>query len=177
MLLLGHSMGGKTVMQYLINYGAARIDKALVADIGVKKYPLHHEQILEALRTTDFDVLTSRKEVDEHLSKHISIAGVRQFLLKNLYWKTKEVLAWRFNVEVLDRDIGHVVDEVKEGQVELPMLFVRGSLSNYILDDDLEEILAYFPQAKVTTIADAGHWLHAEKPHEFFEHVNNFFNE
>ena len=32
----------------------------------------------------------------------------------------------------------------------------------------------YFPKAVFNTIAKVGHWLHAEKPQEFFELTRNF---
>lgn len=55
-----------------------------------------------------------------------------------------------------------------------PTLFIRGEKSNYILDEDLNLIHDIFPQSKLETIADAPHWVHAEKPKEFFECVIRF---
>lgn len=173
-ILLGHSMGGKTVMQYVMDYGTELIDKMIVADIGPKQYPLHHDLILEALTTTNFTVMNSRKLVDEHLSKFIDQIGVRQFLLKNLYWVEKGKLAWRFNVDVLNRDIANIVAAIAGDTVELPTLFIRGELSNYITDADIEDIAEQFPLAKIDTIAGVGHWLHAEAPQEFIQKVNDF---
>jgi esterase len=173
-ILLGHSMGGKTVMQYVMDHGTDRVDKMIVADIGPKQYPLHHDLILEALTTTDFSVHNSRKLVDEHISQFIDQVGVRQFLLKNLYWVEKGKLAWRFNVDVLNRDIANIVEAVPTDTVDIPTLFIRGALSNYITDEDIETISEQFPLAKVNTIDGVGHWLHAEAPSEFIEKVNDF---
>ena len=43
--LLGHSMGGKTVMQFAVNY-PERVRKLIVADISPRYYPPHHQDIL-----------------------------------------------------------------------------------------------------------------------------------
>ena len=34
--------------------------------------------------------------------------------------------------------------------------------------------LEYFPNATIETISNAGHWLHAENPDEFYQKVMNF---
>ena len=45
---------------------------------------------------------------------------------------------------------------------------------NYIGDDDEDLIFKHFSDAEIETIADVGHWLHAEKPQEFFEMTVRF---
>jgi len=86
--LLGHSMGGKTAMTFAVNY-PEMIEKLMVADIGPKYYPLHHQDILDGLNALDFDVIKSRGEADRELNNYVRDIGVRMFLLKNLYWKEK----------------------------------------------------------------------------------------
>jgi pimeloyl-ACP methyl ester carboxylesterase len=46
--LIGHSMGGKTAMQFACNFPDL-VEKLLVADIAPKYYPPHHESIVKAL--------------------------------------------------------------------------------------------------------------------------------
>ena len=50
-----------------------------------------------------------------------------------------------------------------------PTLFIRGSNSNYILNADWDILLNKFPQAELITVANAGHWLHAEQPQAFYD--------
>ena len=57
---------------------------------------------------------------------------------------------------------------------DVPSLFIRGENSNYILDDDINLIQEIFSNSILETIDGAGHWLHAEKPKEFFESVMKF---
>ena len=83
-ILLGHSMGGKTAMQFAVQY-PSKVSKLLVADIGPKAYPQHHQDILKGLSMLDFSEIKSRGEADKALSAYVKEKGVRQFLLKNLY--------------------------------------------------------------------------------------------
>ena len=83
--LLGHSLGGKVVMQYAIT-NPEKVEKLIVADMAPKAYPPHHQGIFKALNSVDLTQVTSRQEVEEELKKYIPEIGVIQFLLKNLYW-------------------------------------------------------------------------------------------
>lgn len=174
--ILGHSMGGKTAMQFACTY-PERVRSLIVADISPKFYPPHHDEIingLNALSTTD---LTSRTAADKALSKHVKDWGVRQFLLKNLYWKEKEQLAFRFNLPVLSErmhEIGEPIGTMEK--YEGRALFLRGSKSEYVQDQDLQEIQRHFPSARLETIPEAGHWLHAENPTDFFNSTFKFLN-
>ena len=99
-ILLGHSMGGKTTMQFACEYPELT-QKLLVADIGPKYYPPHHQPIIDGLTSLVPSDLTSRSIADAALKKHITNPGIRQFLLKNLYWIEKGKLAFRFNLDIL----------------------------------------------------------------------------
>jgi pimeloyl-ACP methyl ester carboxylesterase len=56
-----------------------------------------------------------------------------------------------------------------------PTLFIRGAKSNYIVDEDFENIKKHFPDSKIETIPNAGHWLHAENPKLFYQLALSFF--
>lgn len=180
-ILLGHSMGGKTAMQFAIDHPDC-LDKLIVADMAPKYYPMHHQGVLTALQAVDFNVVKTRREVEEVLSKYISDFGTKQFLLKNIFWIDDTEMAWRFNLKVIieqienvGQNVEHIGDALPRDIVcEVNSLFIRGELSNYVLDEDFDQIMELFPNGKVETIIGAGHWLHAEKPKEFFEAVLRF---
>jgi pimeloyl-ACP methyl ester carboxylesterase len=182
-ILLGHSMGGKTAMQLAIDH-PEHIDKLIVADIAPKYYPMHQHGVLQALQEVDFNVVKTRKEVEAVLSKYIAVFGTKQFLLKNIFWVDDTEMAWRFNLNVIIQQIENVGQEVDhigdatpiDKVCEVSTLFIKGENSDYILDQDLELINEIFPKSIIETIPDAGHWLHAEKPKEFFECVMKFVN-
>ncbi len=180
-VLLGHSMGGKTAMQFAFDHPEF-LDKLIVADMAPKYYPMHHQGVLEALQAVDFNIVKTRKEVEEVLSRYISDFGTKQFLLKNIFWIDDTEMAWRFNLKVIiqqienvGKNVEHIGDAMPLDIVcEVPALFLRGEHSNYVMEEDLGQISELFPNSKVETIAGAGHWLHAEKPKEFFEAVIKF---
>jgi pimeloyl-ACP methyl ester carboxylesterase len=171
---LGHSMGGKVAMLLATTYPEL-VSKLIVADIGPKYYAPHHQTILEGLNAIDFAKKPSRSEVEEELSKYIRDFGTRQFLLKSLYWKTPEQLAFRFNLAVFNQKIETIGTALPfENTFSKPTLFLRGDKSDYITDADYETILHHFPSSRVETIKNAGHWLHAENPIDFFELAHDF---
>jgi pimeloyl-ACP methyl ester carboxylesterase len=146
-----------------------------VADIGPKYYAPHHQTILAALNAVDFLKKPSRAEVEEIVSGYIKDFGTRQFLLKNLYWETSEQLAFRFNLKVFNEKIETVGTALPfENTFSKDTLFLRGDKSDYILDSDFETIYHHFPSANIKTIKNAGHWLHAENPKDFFSLVLDF---
>jgi esterase len=172
-IIIGHSMGGKTAMQFAMNY-PTQLTKLIVADIAPKSYPVHHNVIIDGMLALNLDKITTRKEADKELSKHLNDFSTRQFLLKNLYWVEKEKLAWRFNLPIINRDIAIIGQGLENIQTfEKPTLFIRGEKSNYITSNDYEAIKTIFPNTQIKTI-DSGHWVHAEKPTEFLEILFGF---
>ena len=173
-ILLGHSMGGKTAMLFASQYPKL-VSKLLVADISPRFYPVHHDAILNGLSALDFDLIKSRGEAEDVLSRYVSDFGTRQFLLKNLYWIEKGRLALRMNLEVLKNEVGEIGEPLpNHARFDKETLFLRGDRSEYIGVEDETIILNHFPKAIIVTISKSGHWLHAENPTEFFDAVIQF---
>ena len=172
-ILVGHSMGGKVAMTFAQNHEVL-VDKLVVVDIGIKQYPMHHEHILAGIHAVDLPNISARRQAETQISIHINSEGVKQFLLKNLYWKDKGILAWRMNVNVLEREMKTILSAIDEVVVTVPTLFIRGAMSNYILDDDIDSIEERFIDAEIVTIDNAGHWVHAEAAHDFLENLLSF---
>jgi esterase len=172
--LLGHSMGGKTAMLFAALFPKL-VSKLIVADISPRFYPEHHQTILEGLQAIDFDVVKSRGEADKVLGSYITDFGTRQFLLKNLYWKEKGQLAFRMNLDVLVKNISEIGRALPDDAVfTKETLFISGDKSDYIQKQDESMIINHFPKAKIIGIKNAGHWLHAENPKDFFQEVASF---
>ena len=64
--LLGHSMGGKTAM-YFAQENAFLIDRVVVADMGIKQYKPHHEEIFKGLFAVDVENCPGRKKLKNDL--------------------------------------------------------------------------------------------------------------
>ena len=175
--MIGHSMGGKTAMLFACLHPEL-IQKIIIADIGPKYYPPHHQDILNGLAAVDFSKKPDRSAVDETLKQYIKIPSIRQFLTRSLYWKTPEQLAFRFNIDVFMKSYDEVGKALATDMVcQKPTLFIRGGVSNYILDEDVVQIKHHFPKAALETMPGIGHWLHAENPTLFLELVSDFLND
>ncbi len=172
-ILVGHSMGGKAVMTYATQH-AEFLEKLVVVDIAPKVYPMHHQQILEGLNAIDLSIVKTRREADAILAKHVDDIGVRQFLLKNLYWIEKGQLGWRINIPTLTKQMSEILAATPAIRVETPTLFIRGEKSNYITEDDFQNIYNQFVNSEIETIYNVGHWVHAENPLEFYNLLMDF---
>ena len=151
------------------------IEKLIVVDMGVKHYPRHHDAVFQALRSVPLDQIESRGEAEEIFAKSSVDKATQLFLLKNLYWKEPGKLDWRFNLNALEKHIEEILAEVPlQKAVQVPTLLIKGELSNYILNEDLPQLEAYFPKVKLTEVKNSGHWPHAESPDFFFQEVLNF---
>ncbi|MEZ0005262.1 esterase [Flavobacterium sp. 28YEA47A] len=166
--ILGHSMGGKVAMFFATTY-PEKVDKLIVADIGPKYYRPHHQDILAGLNAVDLSHKPDRSQVEEILKEYVSDFGTRQFLMKSLYWIEPGQLAFRFNLPVFNEQIDNIGEALPDNALfEKPTLFLRGGNSNYIKDEDFETIRRHFPNSEIKTIPNAGHWLHAENPKDFY---------
>jgi len=175
-VLLGHSMGGKVAMKFAVTY-PEYVNKLIVADIGPKFYKPHHEYILAALNSVNFEIHTTRKQVEEVLKIDIKEPGVIQFLLKNVFWESKGKLAYRFNLQSLTENNSEVGAALPSfTNFDKSTLFLKGENSDYIQKEDESLISAHFTDYKVVTVKNAGHWLHAENPTQFYNEVVSFLS-
>lgn len=172
-LMIGHSMGGKTAMRFALDHPEL-VSRLVVVDIGPKAYPAHHDRIFDALLSVGLAALSSRKEVDEALSRSIPSVTTRQFLLKNLKRNEDESFSWKMNLDILHRHYDEINKPVASDRpFEKPALFVRSATAGYILDADLPDIRKLFPACLIVDV-NVGHWIHAEAPDLFFSEVMDF---
>jgi esterase len=172
-ILLGHSMGAKVAMTFAQQHPML-LDKLILVDMGIKEYPMHHQHILAGIHGLNLATYKTRGEAELDLEKYIDNQSVRQFLLKNLYWKSKGELAWRMNVPILEKNMGEILSAIPKQVILTTTIFIRGELSNYILDEDIPDIENVFPDSEFETILGAGHWVHAEAQEEFVQLVLGF---
>lgn len=175
--IIGHSMGGKVAMQFALEH-ADMVEKLVIVDIAPVKYTGNHELIFKALFSLDLVNLESRQVADELLQKYIPEFAVRQFLLKNLSInKDSNEYEWKMNLPVIhdayQQILGHTMPD---SDFRGDTLFIKGAKSDYIQTEQFPSFQSYFPQAKLSTIKDAGHWVHAEQPKAFLETLRNFLS-
>lgn len=173
-IILGHSMGGKTAMEFAITF-PTQVKALIVVDIAPVSYQVHHWDIIEALESIDLSKVESRKDADKILQKKIASFGVRQFLLKNLDRIGQSAYQWKFNLKVLKHEIEPISNwPISEGEFKKPSLFIKGENSEYILSQYGANISAKFPNYELINIENAGHWVHAEATEPFKDSVDEF---
>ena len=186
-VVMGHSMGGKAAMFFAVLHPKL-IEKLIVVDISPCSYKaenhpeetLQHTTIIRALQSIDLSGLTSRTDADHHLAKTIKSIAIRQFLLKNLKGNSHNRFHWSLNLTALEKNLPEIFQGIdtlnfsSELPLDFPAFFIRGELSGYIGEKDLDCIDRYFKNSTVTTIPVTGHWVHAEQPGLFLDAVKNF---
>lgn len=166
--VIGHSMGGKVAMQFAIDH-PEKILKLIVVDIAPRSYERGHELIFEALFAIDLSTITKREEADQLLTQKISDFSVRQFLLKNLDRNSDGSFSWKMNLQGLLKNYHNIKTPIQSASpIDVPTVVIRGGKSAYVKDKDLDSFKEIFPKTNLITIANAGHWVHAEAPDEFY---------
>lgn len=172
--LVGHSMGGKAAMQLALSHPDL-VERLVVVDIAPGRAEDNHSSIFDALLDMDLSKMKSRQEAETYLSERIADVGTRQFLLKNITRESDGSYTWKMNLPVLRRHFNDILAPVESADpFDKPVLFIRGSRSNYIKDADFPLIKTLFPQAEIVTVEDAGHWVHADKPAELLLLLKQF---
>jgi len=174
-LLVGHSMGGKVAM-WLALEQPELVSGLVVVDIAPVDYPNRFESIFAALSGIDIGILESRGQAERMLAPIIQEPGLRQFLLQNLE-RRDGVWRWRNNLKLLKREISTITGfpALSENrQYAGPVLFIHGSVSDYVKPAYHSLIRAAFPHFRLRTISGAGHWVYAEQPVAFYQALNGF---
>jgi pimeloyl-ACP methyl ester carboxylesterase len=184
--LIGHSMGGKTIMFFAADY-PERIISLVVVDMSPLSYkrlddhsPNSVEQlnIVTALMNVDLSKANTRGDIENMLIDSIKSKRIRQFLMKNIQRKSQNEFEWKININALYDSMPDILDGLDpekfkngKGIKGFPVLFVKGESSNYLSEMDFPLIKTIFPDAEIVTIPGAGHWVHAEQPEEFLEKI------
>lgn len=171
--LLGHSMGGKTVMQTALDYPDL-VEKLVIVDMGPEANPAGHQTIFEAMLSLPLKTTETRQAADEHLAQFISERGTRQFLMKNLSRNPAGGFRWKMNLTALHEKYEFILAEMPAEVYDGPTLFLKGEQSDYLPVTAGAGILDRFPKAAIQTISEAGHWVHADQPAILFQSVLDF---
>lgn len=178
-VLIGHSMGGKTVMSFAEAW-PERVQALISVDIAPRSYrnlalvsrsAANHANMIDAMMKIDLSRISSREEADRALSQSIGSERIRSFLLKNLRRHKGGAFQWRFNLEAISNNMEAIFEGMdreaiaaRGGITGFPVLFISGGNSDYIRVADHSLIKDIFPTAEVVSVAGAGHWVHSEQP-------------
>lgn len=172
-ILIGHSMGGKIAMTFA-NLHPETINKLIIVDVAPKIYNHSNKELIEAMCSLDLLSVKSRDDADKFLSEKITDKTIRLFLLKNLYRKDDMSFGWRINLDSIYKNIKTIEGNENNSVYNNPTLFLQGSESKYITENDYPLIKKLFPNSLIIKIEKAGHWIHADKPENVFTAIKDF---
>ena len=175
--LLGHSMGGKLAMVIAL-LEPKYVNKVIIADIAPIDYDNNENQIINALLNVNLSLIRNRNEADEVLSKYIDKKFLRSFLLQNLELLDGKY-TWSINLMAIKNslyDLKRFPTIKKINKFDKEVLCVYGGNSEYVKKEHFNIFKKFFSNIFFHEIKDADHFLHIEKPLEFYEASNKFLN-
>ncbi|MDA7426379.1 alpha/beta fold hydrolase [Thalassococcus lentus] len=171
--VVGHSMGGKAAMVMALKRPEL-IQRLIVADIAPVAYSHDQSQFIAAMKSVDLSQVERRSDATDQLAQSVDDKTLQSFFTQSLDIKNKR---WRLNLDALAEQMPNILGfpEVS-GHFDGPTLFLSGAESDYVKRDYRPKIRELFPKARFARMANAGHWLHAERPRAFEESVRAFLD-
>ena len=164
-VVIGHSMGGKTAMLLALQHQEL-VGTLIVVDVAPIPYQHSFIQYVQAMQGLNLSGLSRRDDADGALSTGVPEPDVRMFLLQNLVYKNKQ-FGWRINLPALSANMAEITGFPKEVMNRVyfgKTLVISGGQSIYVQPEHHRMIYALFPNAGITVIPNAGHWVHADQP-------------
>lgn len=184
-VLLGHSMGGKVVMNVALKHSHL-ISSLVVVDVSPSKAnrrgSFEFQQLINIMKEIDLskananNITALRRNALNCIKPKIPDESLRGFLLSNLREKSdKSGYEFSFNVDAIESNLNEMYSSQNiDGKYEGSALFIAGSNSDYITKEDVPTINKLFPNNQLQCLKGAGHWLHYEKPNEFLDILKQF---
>lgn len=173
--VVGHSLGGKVAMALALRHGEL-VSRLVVADIAPVRYPPALRGYVAAMRALALTQGLTRREADAALEGAVPEANIRAFLVQSLDFE-HDPPRWKLGLPEIHAAMPEIEDFTLTGRYEGPTLVIAGGRSDYIRPEHHALFRALFPATRLTSIAGAGHWLHAEKPNDFLALLEPFLGE
>ena len=163
--IIGHSMGGKVLMQYLVQHPDFGINKPIVIDILPIDYSPNPDikKMIDLGKNTDISQFSSREEIGNYLEENGIHSRFKKLILKNISLKDGK-FSWKINIAAMHQTFDSVFSGISRDIIyPKEIYFIKGAESDLISQDGYDKTLKKFPKAQLLTIENAGHWLHIEK--------------
>jgi len=174
--LAGHSMGGKTAMNFALTW-PEKLNGLLIADISPMKresrnsdVSARHLEILNTILSMDLSGFRSRPEIESFLVSRIRSEETRGLIMKNIKREPDNSFALKINAPSLLKNFDRILEKIDFNETinseitGFPVYFLKGEYSDYLPEKDFGNILKIFPAAEFIIIPGAGHWIHTDNP-------------
>jgi peroxiredoxin len=188
-VLVGASLGGFTSILLAGELSPGIASAVVLVDIVPSMNPsgaarIHNfmsERMVEGFASLD-EVADMIAEYNPHRPRPSDLNGLRTNLRRRgerwyWHWDPQFIDGTAANppIEVTDPDRMHAAVEAILGD-EVPMLLVRGQVSDLVSEDRAEEFLARFPAVEFVDVAGAGHMVAGDRNDLFAEAAVDFLN-
>lgn len=181
--LVGHSMGGKAVMNLALRYPHL-VERLIVVDMS----PVHYHGIrqfnhlVDAMTALDIGDLPDRRTAEERLEAQVPERSIRQFLLQNLHRENHADgprWYWQPNLDLIAANLDSLAGwEGPDGPpYDGPVFWIGGSQADYIIPEYADEMRRLFPRTRQLMVKTAGHWVHSEAPEIFIPALRRFLDQ
>ena len=173
--VLGHSMGGKVAMTLALTDAA----KVGPADRRGHRAGLVRRSLLVVhgghARGRRAERDESRRDQAGAAADDSPRTAPSGFLMTNLVAQGDRY-DWRINLAAIGMamsGIGAFPEQLANLRYDGPVTVIDGERSDYVSTEDRPRFEALFPRVRFVTVADAGHWLHADRPEAFVDAVRD----
>lgn len=175
-VIIGHSMGGKVAMQYVLNH-KNNIKALIIADIAPSKYEPRHTHIntMQAMLSVNPEEYSKYSDIEAKLAQSIESKQILNFILKNLKKNSNGKLMWKLNIKAISENYYKLGAAIFSDNVFIgKSLFIKAEKSEYLKAEQYSYIFKIFPNAEIKIMPGVSHWLHAENPDLFVDIINTF---
>ena len=180
--IIGHSLGGKVAMEYTSKH-PQKVEKLIVVDIAPRNYSKtkleehqNHHELNKIIKKIDLNPYKSRSEALNELLKLQNGERLKNLMMKNLSTDNNGNLFWKININAIADNLSDLLNnfEADLSNIQIPILFMRGQMSNYLTLEDFKVIKNTIPNANFLEIPNASHWLQVDNPIFFIEDAKKF---
>jgi pimeloyl-ACP methyl ester carboxylesterase len=181
-VLIGASMGGLTGILAAHEAGPELVEKLVLVDV-VPRFEKDGSARIRDFMASGVDGFETLEEAADavaaylpHRTKPRSPEGLKKNLrLRDGRWY------WHWDPAFLTKphdDPFARMDKLEQAAInlEIPILLIRGKLSDVVSDEGVKDFLAKVPNAEFTELADAGHTAAGDDNDAFTEVVVQFVN-
>jgi pimeloyl-ACP methyl ester carboxylesterase len=172
-LVFGHSMGGQVTMRMVLS--GAKVRGVILVDVGPELSPtgieVVHNFVTHNVEFDDLDVfLDNVVKYDPYRSRQHIARTVKYNMLRRADGKYVSKVDHRRSARADPTAVR--LDEV--AGLRAPVLLVRGAESNVLEPDAAVRFVSALPDARLETVAHAGHNVHSANTTGFLEAVARF---